>query len=549
MKKLNILTLIVGALIVALPFQGCETIELDLRENPNAVTPEQASPDLFLNAIQEDFAFFVESVGETTSEVVRLDYMFGRDYQQAYQPNSFDGEWSNAYAAMFEDIKTMNAIAEQDGFTYHIGVGQFIKAYTITALVDIFGDVPFSEANLGAENFNPNVDPGDQIYAAAIDLLDEAIANFGAGGPDPQNDFFYDGDETLWIKACNTLKLKLYSTTRLVDPTAVAKFNAIVSNPNNYISSSDEDMQFQWGDSQVQPDTRHPRYSGDYTATGAGEYQSIHQMSYMLENADPRIRYYFYRQNEFTPGEGAPPDLETLDCSLEFPPDHYFGFPFCNLPNGYWGRDHGNNDGIPPDTFSRTIHGVYPAGGKFDDNTFEGQGLAAGGGGAGITPILLASSVDFMRGELALVNGNTATAKVWLLQGLSKSVEKVLEYGSVDPTADLSFAPTEFQITAHAGLIGDNFDDDPEGGWNVLAQEYFTSLFGNGLEAYNFYRRTGFPTNLQPNLEANPGAFIRSFLYPANFVNNNSVVTQKATVTEQVFWDTNSPSPAFPEAN
>ena len=299
---------------------------------------------------------------------------------------------------MFEDIKTMNVIAEEQGFTYHIGVGQFIKAYTITALVDFFGPVPFSEANLGGENFNPSLDPGDQVYAEAIALLDDAIANFNADGPEPQNDFFYNGDADLWIKACNTLKLKLYATTRLVDGSAVSSFNAII-NGGNYITSVDEDMQFQWGDQEVQPDTRHPRYSTDYTATGAGDYRSIHQMNYMLVNNDPRIRYCFYRQNEFTPGEGAPPDLETLDCSLEFPPDHYFGFPFCNLPNGYWGRDHGNEDGIPPDGFLRTIHGVYPAGGKFDDSSFDGQSLADGGGGAGITPILLASSVDFMQGR------------------------------------------------------------------------------------------------------------------------------------------------------
>ena len=99
MKKFNILKLIVGALIVTLPFQGCETIELDLRDNPNAVTPEQASPNLFLNGVQEDFARFVESLGLTAGEVTRIDYMFGRDYQQAYQPSSFDGEWSQRMPA------------------------------------------------------------------------------------------------------------------------------------------------------------------------------------------------------------------------------------------------------------------------------------------------------------------------------------------------------------------------------------------------------------------------------------------------------------------
>ncbi len=239
----------------------------------------------------------------------------------------------------------------------------------MTGLVDFFGDVPYSQANLGAENFNPGVDSGASIYAAAFALLDQAIANFTDGGvAAPQNDFFYDGDASKWIKACNTLKMKLYMQTRLVDSGALASFNAIVAS-GNYISSIDDDFQFRWGTNVVQPNTRHPRYSGNYNSSGGtGDYMSDDLMNYMLVNDDPRIRYYYYRQNGVTPGADADPALETLQCSLQTPPAHYAGFPFCALPNGYWGRDHGNNEGTPPDGFLKTTFGVYPAGGRFDDS-------------------------------------------------------------------------------------------------------------------------------------------------------------------------------------
>ena len=39
-------------------------------------------------------------------------------------------------------------------------------------------------------------------------------------------------------------------------------------------------------------------------------------------------------------------------------------------------------------------------------------------------------------------------------------------------------------------------------------------MYGNGVDAYNAYRRTGFPTTLQPNMEPNPGSYIRSLYYP-----------------------------------
>lgn len=531
----------VVAIAGALSFQSCETTELDLRDNPNALSADQASPDFLLNQIQLSFGSGVNAMGGYGAALTRIEYMFGKNYVNVYQPSSFAGIWSSKYAGILEDIKAMDALATANGLTYHSGIGKFIKAYVLVTLVDYFGDVPYSEANLGGENFNPGVDSGADIYAAAHALLDEAITNFEAGGPTPQNDFFYDGNASKWIKAANTLKLKMYATTRVHDGGINSAFNSIIAS-GNYISSNSDDMQFTWGTNEVQPDTRHPAYRTDYTVNGGGDYRSISLMAYMQDNNDPRRRYFFYRQRGTTPGQDADPALETLQCSLQTPPAHYDGFPFCGLPNGYWGRDHGNDEGIPPDGFLRTLTGVYPAGGAFDDSRFKALGQGAGAGGNGITPILLHSSVKFWQAEVALASGDATAAKEHLTAGLAASVAKVTAFGSKDGTANLSVAPTAADITLHANQTLSAFDADTTGGWNVLGQEFFVSLYGNGTDAYNFYRRTGYPNNLQPNLEPNPGAFIRSMWYPSNFVNTNSSVNQKPDVTQTVFWDNGSTS-------
>ena len=529
----------VVAIAGALSFQSCETTELDLRTNPNALSADQASPDFLLNQIQLTFAGKVRTMGNYGAELTRIEYMFGKNYVNVYQPSSFQGAWSSAYATLLEDIKAMEVLASEGGLTYHSGIGKFMKAFTMVTLVDYFGDVPYSQANLGAENFNPGVDSGSDIYAAAHALLDSAIADFNAGGPAPQNDFYYDGDSSKWVKAANTLKLKMYATTRVHDGSIDSGFSSIIAS-GNYIDDVDSDFQFTYGTNEVQPDTRHPAYSSDYTVNGGGNYRSISFMNYLQETNDPRRRYYFYRQNAVTPGfDGSEPALETLQCSLQTPPTHYSdgNYPFCGLPNGYWGRDHGNDEGIPPDGFLRTLVGVYPAGGAFDDSRFEALGQGAGAGGNGIVPILLSSSVHFWQAEVALASGNTASAKEHLLAGLAASVEKVSAFGSLDTTADLSTEPSADDISLHANQTGSAFDEDP---WNVLGHQFLVSLYGNGSDAYNFYRRTGYPNNLQPNLEPNPGAFIRSMWYPANFVNTNSSVNQKADVTQKVFWDNGS---------
>jgi len=73
---------------------------------------------------------------------------------------------------------------------------------------------------------------------------------------------------------------------------------------------------------------------------------------------------------------------------------------------------------------------------------------------------------------------------------------------------------------------------------NIVAREYWISLFGCGVESYNLYRRTGLPSGMQPTVNPAPGAFPRTFWYPTSFEARNSSVEQKPNLTGKVFWDT-----------
>ena len=258
-----ILGLCLSAMLVLV---SCETTELDLTSNPNALSPSQADPTFFLNSIQVDFAFWVNSMGDRGGELTRINYMSGRNYDNIYSPDSWNGIWSSAYQGMMEDIRLMNILAEEAGLPYYKGMGKVFQGYILLTLVDMFGDVPYSEALQGGEGIlNPIADSGESVYAAAIALLDGAVADFNAGGPTPSNDFYYNGDATKWIKAANSIKKKA-----LLNKGDYAGYNGIT----NYISSAADDFQFTWGTSQATPDTRHPLYRGNYSATGGGEYMS-----------------------------------------------------------------------------------------------------------------------------------------------------------------------------------------------------------------------------------------------------------------------------------
>lgn len=543
----NIIKYVAVFAVAGMFLNSCETAELDINNDPNALTPSQANPDFYLNVAQERTARVVEQLGEYGAELTRIENMATRDYQNAYSPANFDLTWERGYQEAIKNIRDMNVLAEEAGLNYHIGMGQFMEAYIVTLFVDYLGDIPYSEAISAPEILNPNVDSGADVYASALALLDRAIANFNATSTAlPQYDFYYNGEASKWIKACNTLKLRLYQNTG-----NTAAFNAIISG-GNFIADTADDLQFRWRTNAVQPDARHPDYRNNYTDQGGGDYQSIWLMNLMQNSNDPRARYYFYRQSETTPGApGVAPNEETLACSLTDPPAQYVAgnYPYCSLPNGYWGRNHGNDEGIPPDGLLRTAPGVYPQGGQFDDNSFGEISLGSGGGGAGITPFLLASTVDFWRAELLMAT-NPIAAKPFIISGIEKSIAKVQEFGDLDTGADLSVAPTGSDITQFVLDIDTAFDDaEGTDKWNVMAEQFFVALKGNGHDAYNFYRRTGYPDNLEPNLEPNPGAFVRSFFYPANAATSNQFIVQKTGVTDQVFWDTQPASPAFPPAN
>ena len=129
-----------------------------------------------------------------------------------------------------------------------------------------------------------------------------------------------------------------------------------------------------------------------------------------------------------------------------------------------------------------------------------------------------------------------------------------MSFRSQIPAADLNFVvsrnpalvigsdliPNQAAVDAYVAEVLSRYDSATDK-LDVVMKEYFIALWGNGIDAYNMYRRTRKPNNMVPLIDpqANSTAsFPRTMLYPANYVNLNSNATQRET-TEQVFWDTN----------
>ncbi|MBN9382903.1 MAG: SusD/RagB family nutrient-binding outer membrane lipoprotein [Chitinophagaceae bacterium] len=588
---MNYKKILIGCMAISLliGIASCSK-SLDARlGNPNYPGTSTADVDLYLNQVQLTFNNLWVTASDYGAQLTRQQQWVGPFYRNAYTPASFDGEWEIAYAGGLSQFGAYYGTLGASASTYggvipnadaliklaktqkkfiQSGIARVLKAFTMGILVDDFGDVPYSEANQGNANTNPKVDPGASIYAAIQTQLDSAILDLQ--NPDaakgPANDLFYPGNGEVanWTTLAKTLKLKFYMQTRLVDNTVTAKIQALLTE-NDLINDPSQDFVFKYGTSVTSPDSRHEHYALDYVNSGGvGEYICNYFLWMMTAqkyggtvnlSGDPRTRYYFYRQA----GNYSWANSQTCPCfvnsqfgtSPTFPawyPSVPTQTPYCVIGKGYMGRDHGDNSGAPPDGSYRTAFGVYPAAGEFDADQYEAVSLGMGGQGAGINPIWLSSFTSFLEAEAALtLNITSQGAPRDLLEaGVNTSIAKVMSFpATVNVTPDPSAVPSSTQISNYVNLVLNNYDAATTDNQrlNIIMTEYYLALWGNGVEPYNNYRRTGKPDNAQIAVAVpNPGFFMRSMYYPSVFVNRNANAPAQKTpgdAVNKVFWDNN----------
>ncbi|MFM9840603.1 MAG: SusD/RagB family nutrient-binding outer membrane lipoprotein [Cyclobacteriaceae bacterium] len=532
--------------------------------NPSTLTPASADPDLLLNGAQLSFATFFNTASGNTDQLVRINAMVGGyRYPTAITASSVNFLWSSAYQSILINTKALIPIAQAKNLTTHVAIAKALEAYVYLTLVDIFNDVPQSEALLGV-NFAPKLDNASEVYAYAIGLLSEARTQLAKTGADAGTnisaggDLYYAGDRANWTALVNSLELKAWLNIRTL-PTRAAEADGRITAllTSNLIDSEAENFTFKYGTATV-PNSRHPLYEQYYgLALGtAGGYIANYFMRELYTGyvdgagdpiQDPRWRYYFYRQVGSVDPATAGFDVKALGCSPAAPPANYVaaGTVFCVFEPGFYGRDHGDASGTPPVGPVITCAGVYPAGGRPDNNgadatspngynkpTIRGDGAF----GAGIEPIFMSFFTDYMKAEILARRGNVAGAKTALTSAVTNSISQVQNFAlAKKQTVTPSRIPS---ISAYLTAVSSAYDAAPNK-LDVIGREFYVSLFGNGVEAYNSYRRTGAPRNLQPTLQTGAGPWTRAFPYPATYITLAGGTAKPNESVNKVFWDGN----------
>ncbi|MCB0669701.1 MAG: SusD/RagB family nutrient-binding outer membrane lipoprotein [Saprospiraceae bacterium] len=545
LKRIELIMLS-GVLLLA---TSCSDEFFDINKDPNNPTSAALSQLLTNSQVAIAGATGLSTTGLSSHLSVFMHQTVRRGDPDRYGTlgNSFmiNACWQQLYDIALQDLEVMIESAQnvpegQVANLEYAGVGKLMKAYAYSVMVDVWGDLPYSEAHQLAEFQNPKFDDDAEIYPQLLSLIDEGISNIEAStSSEPlkpgADDLIYGGNNSRWIKFGKTLKLRMLNQLRMVS-NVDDQIKGLITE-GDLISSSGDDFQLMYGTS-VSPDNRHNGFVIDYANQTKTYYISPWFWDVMKGNnpdifsgiSDPRVPYYFHKQ--LLPGEAPQNPSERLDA------DGFLTIHFgSNGPNQAQAQD-----------VSQTVLGIYPVGGWYDDGS--GATVTANTGtGAAPERMLTYYTVLYLQAELALDGVIDGDPRDLLQEAMQASFEKVNEV--VAGTGTTQNVPTIEQdaIDEYIASVLEEFDaGDADRQLEIILTEKWIAGFGNSIDSYNDYRRKGYPAIFDPNSDTGPFALITSSPTPflvslpwrAEDLNlNQNAPAQKNPTMDRVFWDPN----------
>lgn len=495
MKNLNKILIV---LLVAVFASSCDD-KLDINTNPN--NPGTINAGLALTSAEAAIATVVG--GEFTN----LGGFYAQYHTQAPSASQYENidsynlnityastPWTNLYAGALTDLQFVTTESAAAGDTASALIAEALRAYTFQLLVDIFGDVPYTEALQGVSgNITPSATPGAEVYADLITKLDAAVAAYEANPTEAavgSQDLIYGADMDSWVKFVNTLKLKMYirmAYTPQANPTAV---NALIAE-DNFITTDAAFTTFVNSLGKTNP------FYGTYLSnagTGLGDVNHVASNTlhdFYTENNDPRLEAVYRASQTGT---------------------------YTSIPQG-------------------------------TGNTYNNTAVAYARPNIGATtPVFFLSVVEshFLQAEALIRYAGGAGAKEEYDAGVAASFATYKQYFGLPASAsatDFTAAGGAYEYVASANV--------ETAVRQVIIQKWAALAYVNTVEAYIESTRTKFPevveegtqdyaigNRIPSDISVFTGTTVPSIIfYPDVEVNRNPNITQHTSLTQNVWWD------------
>jgi hypothetical protein len=476
---------------------------LDINDNPNQAI--SSTPDLVLPAAlnatagrlahHEIGAFWAgqwSPTGSVSGFIEQKTYDITSNFQ--------NGTWQSLY-----DNLTDYQYVEQNAKSWKAasGIAKVMKAYNYQILVDMYNNVPYTEALKGATVLRPKYDGGQAIYDDLIKVLDDAIVDLktpvSADNPSPgASDIYFNGNLTKWVKFANTLKLRLLiRQTNISGKDIKGGISKILAEGTGFLGADENVLS-------------NPGY-----IKSAGKMNQFYEnYGFTAADANAGNRNFYCYSNFFITNLKNTNDVDRLAR---------LATTATNAP--YTGQYRGPNFGEGNDDYLSTKVSLFGPG-------IVDPPASLGGTGNGYNRsqvVMTASESFFLQAEAIQRGFLTGDAQTAYENGIKESF-KLLTVPSAttaavtyytQPLANVSWVSSTDKIAA------------------IIYQKWVAMASFTGFEAWNDFRRLGLP-NVPLSTRAIGSKYPSRFVYPASEFSTNSENANAQGFVNQfdskIFW-------------
>ncbi len=435
---------------------GCTEDFEEINTNPNA--PEQLSnpglllPDVLRSSMNDHYT------GSWRRGAIVADYL-SNQFVSAFDwtPSDADEYFLWSFYGHMRDLNTMMEMATERDLKNYQGLVLVLKSYFFQSMTDIYGDIPYSEANQAkSDNINfPAYDTQESIYNGILADLEEANNLLGSGDEPITGDILYDGDLLKWRKFANSLQLRcLMRVSDRKDPSA--DMNRIVSDPAKYplFENHTEQAALQYLE---ELGNEFPRYRSTVGSFAGTTHASVTMVDMLKALNDPRL-FVFAQPTPATAGSSNP--------------------EYAGVPNGIANEDlynGGSANQSPPGQLWAPI----------DWNPELASPTAAQ------SLMMTYSELQFILAEAAEKGFITGDAEAFYVKGIQGQFDY---YASRIP--ENYVFPTAADVQPDAAYYTQEsvaYTGSQEEKLGKIWQQKWLALFNCGYEGWSEWRRTGVP--------------------------------------------------------
>lgn len=236
---------VAGAMLLT----GCNKLENFGSIDTNPYGSTQPVPSALLTNAQYGVGGTVGTAGRGTLYSQQISESQYTDASIFSEPKlDFGGSYSGVLMDLQKiinlntDDATKGAAASFGSNNSQIAIAKILQTFVYWNLTDRYGDIPYSQALLGAGNLTPAYDKQSDIYPKLLTTLKDAITMLNGAVP-VKGDKFYSGNEAQWKKLANTLRMLIALRMTKVDATAAqAGFTAAFNDANGYIAANADNL-------------------------------------------------------------------------------------------------------------------------------------------------------------------------------------------------------------------------------------------------------------------------------------------------------------------